>query len=136
MNIWKFTNEARAVVARTNSDGSCESCLAALVPAGEEILPPDIVDARPGVMDRFRMQRETYLDRLAGIAVFTDDVSVKSAAKTFRQRLLDAPQAPSVTGAPDAASLEVAIVTLYRAAAIEAATSAPAGKVEFDRIAK
>jgi hypothetical protein len=97
---------------------------------------PAASDQRPYVLADFRLRRETYLDRLAGIAVFTDDATIKAAAKTFRQRLLDAPQAPSVTGAPDAASLEVAIVTLYRAAAIEAATSAPAGKIEFDRIAK
>jgi hypothetical protein len=99
-----------------------------------ESVPPE--DGRPAVLSDFRTRRDTYLDRLAGIAVFTDDALVKSAAKTFRQRLLDAPQDPGVTGAPDAAALGIALLTLYRSAAMEAATTAPAGKVEFDRIAK
>jgi hypothetical protein len=103
----------------------------------EEIaaIPPR-ADVRPAVLADFRARRDTYLDRLAGIAVFSDDAAVKAAAKVFRQRLLDAPQSPAVTGAADAESLGVALLALYRAAASEAATSAPAGKVEFDRIAK
>jgi hypothetical protein len=104
--------------------------------AGNTPEPVPAVDGRPAVLADYRTRRETYLDRLAGIAVFTDDPLVKAAAKTFRQRLLDIPQAPEVTVAPDATSLELAIVTLYRAAALEAITAAPAGKAEFDRIAK
>lgn len=104
--------------------------------AGNTPAPAPVVDRRLAVLSDFRTRRETYLDRLAGIAVFADDLAVKAAAKTFRQRLLDIPQDASVTGAVDAAALELAILTLYRAAAMEAVAAAPTGKAEFDRIAK
>lgn|SRR5574341_51018 len=108
----------------------------AWIAAGNTPDPAPVVDGRPVVLADYRSRRETYLDRLAGIAVFTDDPLVKAAAKTFRQRLLDIPQDQSVTGAADAAAMQAAILTLYRTAAGEAALAAPAGKTEFDRISK
>jgi hypothetical protein len=138
--MWRYTDQFQRVVTRTTAEGREESCLVEVIAdwiaAGNTPAPAQVIDNRPEVLERFRAQRETYLGRLAGIAVFSDDAQVKAAAKTFRQRLLDVPQAASVTSAPDAAAAEIAIVTLYRAAATEAATTAPAGKVEFDRIAK
>jgi hypothetical protein len=104
--------------------------------AGNTPEPVPAVDGRPAVLADYRTRRETYLDRLAGIAVFTDDPLVKAAAKTFRQRLLDAPQDQLALDAPDATTLQAVLLALYRAAATEAITAAPAGKVEFDRIAK
>jgi hypothetical protein len=106
-----------------------------LTPEEVTALPPP-QDLRPAVLSDFRARREAYLNRLSGIAVFADDSAIRSAAKTFRQRLLDAPQDASVTGAADAVSLQTAILNLYRSAAMEAAATAPAGKAEFDRIAK
>jgi len=86
----------------------------------------------------YRSQRETYLDRLAGIATFDDagDGVVKEACRVFRQRLLDLPSHPSVQEdvTPTLEDLELAIVTLYRTAVIEAATMAPAAKAAFSKI--
>jgi hypothetical protein len=104
--------------------------------AGNTPQPAIVQDGRPAVIEDFRARRDTYLDRLAGIAVFTDDAPTKAAAKTFRQRLLNIPQEPSVAGAADAQAMQAAVLTLYRAAADEAASAAPAGKAEFDRLTK
>jgi hypothetical protein len=106
--------------------------------AGNVPTPAAVFDWREPIMADFRLRRDTYLDRLAGIAVFDgeDDAVIRDAAGVFRQRLLDLPADPTVTGATSVAALQSAVVTLYRAAATEAATAAPAAKTAFDRIAK
>jgi hypothetical protein len=133
--MWRYADQSNRVVTRTAA-GLTESCLASVLPPDAQILPADPVDGRPAVLNDYRSRRETYLDRLAGIAVFTDDPLVKAAAKVFRQTLLDIPANPAVTGSADAAAMQTAILTLYLTAAETAALAAPAGKVEFDRIAK
>jgi hypothetical protein len=136
VTAWRYTDQAGSVAVRSLDGGVTESCLVSSLPPGVEILPAYPVDGRPAVLNDYRTRRETYLDRLAGIAVFTDDQLVKAAAKVFRQTLLDIPANPAVTGSADAAAMQAAILTLYITAAETAALAAPAGKVEFDRIAK
>lgn len=97
-----------------------------------KVQPYTTSDERPDVLEDFRTRRENYLDRLTGIAVFTDDATIKAAAKMFRQRLLDIPADPTVVNAPDAVSLQTAILALCEAASSEASTASPAGV--FDKV--
>lgn len=101
-----------------------------------------VLDVEPSWRERvwadYRGRRETYLDRLAGIATFDDDGDgvVRGGCKLFRQRLLDLPAHPDVAPevTPDRAALELGIVTLYRSAVDEATAIAPAARVAFSKI--
>jgi hypothetical protein len=97
--------------------------------------PPE-VDWRTPILADFSERREVYLNRLAGIALFANDATVTAAAGTFRQKLLDLPADPTVTGAASAEALTDAILALYRAAAAGAAAAAPAAKTIFNKIAR
>jgi hypothetical protein len=136
---WKFTDAGRSVAFRTNDAGGMESVLASALPAGTVVDDPDPDTTwRDYIMEDFRVRREVYLTRLAGIAVFegSGDGLVKDAASTFRQRLLDIPADPTVTGATSATMLNAAIYKLYKAAVSEAKTTAPNASTVFDKVSK
>lgn len=105
---------------------------------GNAPLPAEQEPFRDSVWADYRSRRDLYLARLAGIAQFDDagDGFVREACKTFRLRLLDLPAHPEVTAevTPDREALELAIVTLYRAAVDEATAIAPAARVAFSKI--
>jgi hypothetical protein len=100
--------------------------------------PADVPDWRTPIMDDYRIRRDAYLSRLAGIAIFegSTDGTVRAAAGVFRQRLLDIPAAATVVGATSASGLNAAIYTLYKAAAAEAKASAPNASATFDKVSK
>lgn len=99
-------------------------------------IPADPIDFKTPVLNAFAQQRETYLNRLAGLAVFETDASTKTAAASFRQALLDLPQNPAIAAATTEAELKTAIVTLYRAAKDAAVAAAPNGKAAFDKVGR
>lgn len=105
---------------------------------GNQPTPADLPDWRTPVMETYRQNRETYLSRLAGIAVFegAGDGTIRQAASTFRQRLLDIPQAASVTAATSEQELKLAILALYKAAVAEAKATAAAAAAAFDKVSK
>jgi hypothetical protein len=132
---WKFTDPTNTVAMRVREDGWQDSCLVSTLPPDTEILPADPVDTRPAVLADYRARLNGYNANLTSIAMFTDDVSVKAAAKAFRAALIAIPENPAVTGAADGAAMKVAMLTLYVQAKNAAVAAAPAGKTEFDRIA-
>jgi hypothetical protein len=111
-----------------------QSVVVDLTPQEVAALPPP-VDGRPAVLADYRARLDTYNSRLASIALFSDDLAVKAAAKDFRAELIAIPENPAVTGAADGAAMKNAILTLYVQAKSAAVAAAPAGKAEFDRIA-
>lgn len=63
---------------------------------------------------KYRLDRELFLNRIAGIMVaFADDVAVVAAGKDMRQGLLDLPSHPTVVGATEIAQLRLAIRSRY-----------------------
>jgi len=66
----------------------------------------------------FRVKREAYLNRVAGIgfaARESGDVITAAATVAVRQALLDLPAHPAVTAATDIDSLKMAVIARYAA---------------------
>lgn len=66
--------------------------------------------------------RDTFLNRLAGIAVFTQDDAVKSECASLRTALLDITKDPAFLAAETYEAMEVALMTRYIAIASGAST--------------
>lgn len=105
------------------------------VAAGNTPEPAPAVDGRPAVLAEFRALRDTYLNRLTGIAV-RGDTTLAAAAKTMAQGLLDLTEHPSVTAAADGPALKAAVMTQYKALVADAIAAAPESKAAFDKVSK
>ena len=64
--------------------------------------------------------RDTFLNRLAGIAVFTQDEAAKAECAELRTALLDITKDPAFLAAETYAAMEAALLTAYRNIAINA----------------
>lgn len=64
--------------------------------------------------------RDTFLNRLAGIAVFSDDEAVKAECAALRAALLDITKDEAFLAATTYAAMEVALMTRYRMIAVGA----------------
>lgn len=66
--------------------------------------------------------RDTFLNRLAGIAVFTQDEAVKAECAELRTALLDITKDPAFLAAENYEAMEAALMTRYRSIASGAST--------------
>ncbi|MES2685731.1 MAG: hypothetical protein V4706_02855 [Pseudomonadota bacterium] len=121
MNAWKYTDATETSVIRQKEDGTFESCsveaIAEWIEAGGVPLPADEPDFEPlkvAELAKFRRDREAMLNRIAGIAVFSDDAAV-AILKTFRTGLLDLPAHATVAAATDLVALKKAMKARYDA---------------------
>lgn len=103
--------------------------------AGNAAEPVPVIDGRPAVLAEYRALRETYLNRLTGIAV-RGDATLAAAAKTMAQGLLDLTDHPTVTAAADGPVLKAAVLTQYKALVADAIAAAPGSKAVFDKVSK
>lgn len=67
--------------------------------------------------------RDTFLNRLAGIAVFTDDEAVKTECATLRSAILDITKDPAFLEAEAYESMQAALMMRYRAIASKASVA-------------
>jgi hypothetical protein len=137
---WKFTDASHTVAARMLEGGAMESCLAAALPEGTQVLPPDPPDFKTPLLDDFKARREIYLNRLGGIAgrsARAGDTAIAQAADTFAQGLLDLPDQPDVVAASwvDGETYKDAIMAEYKRLAYAAASTSGAVAV-FDKVSK
>ena len=67
--------------------------------------------------------RDTFLNRLAGIAVFTQDESVKAECASLRTALLDITKDPGFLAATTYETMEAALMVKYKSIAAYASAS-------------
>ena len=67
--------------------------------------------------------RDTFLNRLAGIAVFTQDEAVKAECASLRTALLDITKDPGFLAATTYEAMEAALMVKYKSIAASASTS-------------
>ena len=81
----------------------------------EEAAALRVVEWSPdALLGKFRDARETVLNRLAGIWIFSTSDEVKSACSSARAALLSLPESKGVVSAKDDASLKLAILAAYK----------------------
>lgn len=94
---------------------------------------------RPAVLADFKVRRETYLNRIAGLrleAMDANDTAFAQACKDFRQGLLDLPDWPAVVAATSKQEMEQAIFLRYRELVAAAKATAPQSEAAFDKVSK
>lgn len=64
--------------------------------------------------------RDTFLNRLSGIAVFSENEATKAECATLRAALLDITKDPAFLAATTYAAMEAALMTRYRMIAVGA----------------
>lgn len=125
------TQEAGAVLAsERDTPALWAQMLATVTPA-----PFATPDGRHAVLAEYRTLRETYLNRLTGIAV-RGDATMAAAAKDMAQGLLDLTDHPTVTAAADGPALKAAVMARYKELVAAAVTAAPGSKAVFDKVSK
>lgn len=84
------------------------------VPEPTDVPPtPTVEQERGRARTTLNPLRDTFLNRLAGIAVFTQDEAVKSECAELRTALLDITKDPAFLAAKTYEAMEVAILQRY-----------------------
>ena len=78
---------------------------------------PTVEEERERARLKMNPLRDTFLNRLAGIAVFTQDEAVKAECVELRIALLDISKDPAFLAAETYEAMESALMTGYRAIA-------------------
>ena len=90
-------------------------------PEPADVPPKPTVDQeRERARANLNPMRDTFLNRLAGIAVFTPDEAVKAECAELRTALLDITKDPAFLVAETYEAMEVALITRYRMIAVGA----------------
>ena len=75
---------------------------------------PTVEQERERARANLNPLRDTFLNRLAGIAVFTQDDAMKAECAALRTALLDITKDPAFLAAETYESMEFALMTRYR----------------------